>query len=460
MLRKIMVLFLVSILALSTTQTMVFAEQTGFSDVSSQDWFYDAVMTLSEMGIISGYENGQFKPEEEVHRDAFATMMVKTLDLSLESPGTAWFKDVSKNHWAYAFVETAKYYMTGYKKNNAYYFMPETNAVREDMAVALVKAMGYQTSGNLSYLDTFEDADSISDNLKDEVATAVRYGLMSGSKSGDTYMFYPQSDLTRAETAALLMNILSADEDTMADSEKVTFDEMDPPSQNTQPGEDTSTYGKSPSIGIIVEEDGLYIEWSKVNSDGFSGYKVVASKSDSSPAYPENGYYQYITDIDTTHTRIKPYSGYNGGDIDSFESGQKYYFSITALYDDGKYPGNTISATMPGEKADTPDYITPEMSISAKSDHIEVSWSRIDHPKFQGYKVVASKSDSSPAYPENGYYKWITDKNTTSTSIYAGSNYNSGDVGKFESGQTYYFSITAVYSDKKVAGNVKRLTLP
>lgn len=460
MLRKITVLFLVSILTLSSLGTMSFAEQTGFSDVSNDDWFYDAVMTFSELGILSGYENGQFMPEEEVHRDAFATMMVKTLDLTLESPGTAWFKDVSKDHWAYTFVETAKYYMTGYKKNNAYYFMPETNAVREDMAVALVKAMGYQTSGNLSYLDAFEDANLISDNLKDEVATAIKHGLMSGSKSGSTFMFYPQSDLTRAETAALLMNIIHVSDNTEENAEKVTFDEMDPPSENTSSGDDTATYGKTPSIGLIVEEDGLYVEWSKVNSDGFSGYKVVASKSDSSPAYPENGYYQYITDINTTHTRIKPYNSYNGGDIGSFEPGQKYYFSITALYDDGKYPGNTLAATMPGEEAEALDYVTPDMAITVQSDHLEVNWSRIDHPKFQGYKVVASKSDSSPAYPENGYYKWITDKNTTSTSIHAGAHYNSGDIGSFESGQTYYLSITAVYKDKKVAGNVKRITLP
>ncbi len=463
MFRKVILYFCTVVLVFTSFGATTYAETDNFSDISDSAWYYDAVMTLAEKGIVTGYADGSFKPLEHVHRDAFSTMMVKTLDLPIESPSGPWFTDVPKSNWAYAYVETAKYYMTGYKKGDGYAFKPTENAVREDMAVALVKALDYETEGNLSYLDKFSDADAISDNLKSYVATAVKHGLMSGSPSDAGYAFNPQADLTRAETAALLMNILKQTP-VEESEEKVTFDAMMGDDQTTGTTETSTpvsdTTGRIPAVNLVTEADAIYVEWSKVNASGFSGYKVVASQSDTSPVYPENGYYKYITDIDTTSVRIKPYASYNGGDVGTFEPGTRYHISVTALYDDEKYAGNTQTAVMPGEAMETVDYITPAVSVQSKGDHLELTWNEIDHPKLQGYKVVASKSDSSPAYPENGYFKWITDTSVTSCLIYPGKSYNSGDIGSFESGTDYYFSITAVYTDKKVAGNVKYITLP
>ncbi len=48
----------------------------------------------------------------------------------------------------------------------------------------------------------------------------------------------------------------------------------------------------------------------------------------------------------------------------------------------------------------------------------------------------------------------LQNKTKTYETISSGESYKNGDFSKFESGETYYFSITAVYNDKKVAGNV------
>lgn len=97
MLKKVLVFVLIAIMALGNVSGVTYAETKDFSDVKTDDWYYDAVKTLSSEGIISGYDDGTFKPLENVHRDAFATMMVKTLNLELEKkPSSPWFEDVEK----------------------------------------------------------------------------------------------------------------------------------------------------------------------------------------------------------------------------------------------------------------------------------------------------------------------------------------------------------------------------
>jgi len=437
-------------------------EEKNFTDVAEEDWFYEAVQKLAHEGIISGFDDGSFKPMENVTRDAFATMMVKTLDLDLEKPDSAWFKDVEKDHWAYKYVETSKYYMTGYSSGSSYYFMPDDKAVREDMAVALVKALKYDIDGNLDYLDTFTDADKISDKLKDYVATAVKHDLMSGSPSGDAFVFNPQSDLTRAETAALLMKLMKVEKVVVDDIEKVTFDNMKEPDkadeQNNE--EPISNDEKTSQIESIVKDDRIVLEWSKVNPSGFKGYKVVASASNASPTYPNDGYFKYITDINTNRIEIEPYAGYSGGDIDVFKPNEKYYFSITTLYEDGNYYGRTENGVMPGQVVEIKDYQTPKVEAFVDDGRILVKWDKIDHPYLDGYKVVASQGDTTPAYPENGYLKWITDTNVTSYEIKPDTSYSGGDFKKFKSGENFYISITAVYKDRKIPGNSIKVVMP
>ena len=83
------------------------------------------------------------------------------------------------------------------------YFRPNNYALREDIAVALVKLKGYDTKNtNQNILQTmFSDYDSISESAKPYVATAVDRGLVSGYDDGT---FKGQDSITRAEAAAML----------------------------------------------------------------------------------------------------------------------------------------------------------------------------------------------------------------------------------------------------------------
>ena len=91
------------------------------------------------------------------------------------------------------------------------------------------------------------------------------------------------------------------------------------------------------------------------------------------------------------------------------------------------------------------------VTSAVENGKLVIRWNKIDSSILQGYKVVASKNDSTPAYPENGYLLWITDKNRDYAVIDNSIQYNSGDFDKyFTSGEKYYFSVTTVYSAETV----------
>ncbi len=121
---------------------------------------------------------------------------------------------------------------------------------------------------------------------------------------------------------------------------------------------------------------------------------------------------KWITDASRTYEYVAAGDGYNGGDVGSFQGGEKYYFAITAIYSDGsKLTSNVVQYKVPGSSSSVSygDYITPKLTVTKSDGMLKLNWSQIDHGKLNGYKVVASKSDSTPIYPENGYKIWITE---------------------------------------------------
>ncbi|MBN2795021.1 MAG: S-layer homology domain-containing protein [Clostridia bacterium] len=442
MLKRVISMLLILVLMASTFVYAEGEENTEnqgkvFSDVNEGDWFYTAVMTMSEYGIISGYPDGTFKPNNPVLREEFAVMMVKALKLDIKEPSNT-FIDVAEGYWANKWIETAMPYLTGWSRNGDVVFKPQDHAVREDMAVALVKALNKPLDDSMSYvLDSFEDKNEISSNLRNHMASAVYNNLMSGYEIDGLKYLKPMDTLTRAQAAALLMSVIK-EEKIVFDDEKIVLSE----------GEFNLDY--------TTIDGGVSLTWDYETEQTVSGYKVVASKSDITPVYPENGYAKYVQ---TKEAKIYNYDSYNSGDFLKFEPGETYYISITALVSDDKVSSNTIEVTMPA--AVNEEGMEAVLTATAIDDGFKLNWSEINMSGLQGYKVVASRSDSTPMYPDNGYAKWITDLSNRSAEIKVGTYYSSGDMeGGFKAGETYYVAITAVYNSGKVSSNVIQLTMP
>ena len=79
------------------TRTANMTKSNGYNDVKDGDWFCCAVSTLSKMGIIKGYEDGSFKPNDPISRAEFAAIAARFDPDGDKTPAS--FADVT-SHWA------------------------------------------------------------------------------------------------------------------------------------------------------------------------------------------------------------------------------------------------------------------------------------------------------------------------------------------------------------------------
>ena len=80
---------------------------TEFSDVPNDYYATGYIKSLYDENIVSGYEDGTFKPDNSVTRAEAVTMMNKVLDNPIAENAENPFDDVSPNHWAYNQIMTA-----------------------------------------------------------------------------------------------------------------------------------------------------------------------------------------------------------------------------------------------------------------------------------------------------------------------------------------------------------------
>lgn len=135
-----------SLTVLATSLAVPVSAKT-FTDITENASYSLAVDTLSNLGIINGYEDGSFKPTENVTRAEFTAMLMRTRGLdgvgstSLDDPP---FPDVvsSDVSWAIGNIRTAhsKGIINGYDDGT---FKPNNNVLYEEAVKMIVCAMGY-----------------------------------------------------------------------------------------------------------------------------------------------------------------------------------------------------------------------------------------------------------------------------------------------------------------------------
>ena len=217
-----------------------------YDDVPKSHWAYQYIMDMSNKGILSGYGDGYFGPENTITRAQFATIMCNAAKLETYPVSDTSYVDVSTSDWFAQSVEAAKYYLSGYIYDGKKYYKPNENAVREDIAVALVKLKGYDVSNyNETELKTkFTDWQSISKDARKYVYAAVKNNLIDGY---DDNTFRGQASITRAEAATLFWKSYQFGNDNKV-FEKEVFETI-PPAPTIKP-----TTSPVPTEDISVEQ--------------------------------------------------------------------------------------------------------------------------------------------------------------------------------------------------------------
>lgn len=226
---------------------------------------------------------------------------------------------------------------------------------------------------------------------------------------------------------------------------------VDPKPVDPKPVEPTG-----PQLQVYLKDTVLKLVWTKDTSTNFQGYKIVISKADTTPSYPDNGYLTFITDRYTTGWILDDAQMYNGGDVGGYLAPSTYYyFAVTYIYKDKKVTSNVVKFKTPSSFSGgqtTP--LPPEslkLEVYQKDAGLKMIWTKELSSQLEGYKVVISKNNSTPSYPDDGYLKWITDRNSNYIFVDNKIKYNGGDVSEYLLPDTeYYFSITYIYKDKKV----------
>ena len=106
---------------------------SGFSDVKSKSWYNNAISTLTQAGILKGYEDGTVRPNGYITRAEFATIAIRFFSGVYE--GEDLFPDI-KDHWARDYINNAadKGLVKGYEDGT---FGPDRYITRAE-AVTLV----------------------------------------------------------------------------------------------------------------------------------------------------------------------------------------------------------------------------------------------------------------------------------------------------------------------------------
>ena len=122
------------------------ASVNSYTDVSLYNSCYESALTLQDLGIISGYEDGSFRPYDNITRAEFTKIVVCMMDKEKEAKtlnAPPAFNDVERGSWASAYISYAvqKNILSGYSDGT---FGPNKNISFSEAVTILLRAASYK----------------------------------------------------------------------------------------------------------------------------------------------------------------------------------------------------------------------------------------------------------------------------------------------------------------------------
>ena len=190
--RKATLILLILCLVLSSLGT-TFGESV--SDLQDH-WAKDVIEDWIGQGLIKGYPDGSFKPDNAITRAEFMVLVNKVFNFT--DGADINFTDVSNNEWYHNTVATAvgAGYIGGYPDGS---MKPNNPISRQEVTVVLSKLNNLEQ--NVDAIAGFVDTDKIADWAKGYAGAVVVEGYMKGYPDGS---FKPLNNITRAEAVVTL----------------------------------------------------------------------------------------------------------------------------------------------------------------------------------------------------------------------------------------------------------------
>lgn len=195
------IIALLLVLTLLTAPLSASAE-SGYPDVPDSHWAYPVIQSAKEYGLMGGYDDGRFGLGDQLKRREFVTMLCRMFQWEMLSPETASFIDCAPDDWFYSAVETAR---ANGALDSAVSFRPNDPISREEMAIMLVRSLGYDQLAQAGYEIDLPFPD-VTEN-KAYIALAWQIGMTNGTEEDGQLLFKPYSSTKREEAAAMLVRV-------------------------------------------------------------------------------------------------------------------------------------------------------------------------------------------------------------------------------------------------------------
>ena len=170
-----------------------------FDDVKDPE-LIKYLFTLYSRGIIYGYPDGTFRPQNNLTRAEAVALILRVISITPQRYLKPTFNDVPRVYWAFNLIEEAcrRGIVIGV---SSYTFSPNNYATKGEFTTMVIKALEFK------FLETppnpFSDIDGDYFGFK-EVLTAYNLGIVQGVNASGKIYFYPSSPITRGEAVLIL----------------------------------------------------------------------------------------------------------------------------------------------------------------------------------------------------------------------------------------------------------------
>lgn len=192
---------------------MVTVPAFAYPDVAKSHWAFNEIQTLTEQGVIVGYPDGTFQPDENVTRAEFASMAIKALGqehTTVAQPVN--FTDIDPTFWAYDAIQKSLYFDLISCPTGGQAFRPADTVTRAESISVAVNAL---TTEQISVAKAkevlsrkFADVNEVPEWFIIPAGKAQILDMLVTIPSANKAKIEAERPATRAEVAAILFDMM------------------------------------------------------------------------------------------------------------------------------------------------------------------------------------------------------------------------------------------------------------
>ncbi|WP_370222839.1 S8 family serine peptidase [Cytobacillus sp.] len=157
---------------------LVTLSSPAFNDISNTKWYSRHMMYLNTHSILLGYDNGEIRPDQHVKRSEAVAMLGRALGLDKKQRSTR-FSDVGSSNHASGYIESAaeKGIISGFKDGT---FRPDEPVTRAEMAILISKAYSLPDTQSVAFSDVNKNVTGYQ-SIYNLAASGITEGFKDGT---------------------------------------------------------------------------------------------------------------------------------------------------------------------------------------------------------------------------------------------------------------------------------------